>query len=280
MFEKCWAGKVTSIFLYQDDKKKRSRWLWKRVRCWGTVTLLYWLVVAVEHWHLHLDLLGRRQSENCVRQCTFDDREARVIEELLFLGRLRMSLQDVIGPHQQEQSIDDYTERDIVAGHQFINPSLHRSILIWECSGAKTLHRDVENKVIWRCAAEWYGPECLAATLWGSSVRYCFSVILWAGIVWVYLSSQAEGFLVDNGIPCTTTRQHVKCHLSSLFFSICPRPLLSSPLPCSSGWLLWPVSGLISRFHGHRNSCQSQYVRCYKSKPSIRCTLTRPASTR
>lgn len=30
------------------------------------------------------------------------------------------------------------------------------------------------------------------------------------------------------------------------------------------------VNGLISRFHGHRESCQSQYVRRYKSKPSIR----------
>ena len=47
-------------------------------------------------------------------------------EEQLFLRRLRMSMQDVIRLCQQEQSVNNYIERDIIVELQCINPSLQR----------------------------------------------------------------------------------------------------------------------------------------------------------
>lgn len=44
---------------------------------------------------------------NCGRQRTFDEQH--------FLRWLRMSTQDVIRPWQQEQSVDNYMERDVIA---------------------------------------------------------------------------------------------------------------------------------------------------------------------
>lgn len=38
------------------------------------------------------------------------------------------------------------------------------------------------------------------------------------------------------------------------------------------------MNGLISCFHGHRKSCQSQYVRCYKSKPPTRALRHAPST--
>lgn len=72
------------------------------------------------------------------------------------------------------------------------------------------------------------------------------------------------------------------CEVLSLIFVFLSPSLLSSPLTssvtlfrmrvskCQPADYREPVNGLISRFHGGRKSCQSQYVRCYKSQPSIR----------
>lgn len=96
-----------------------------------------------------------------------------------------------------------------------------------------------------------------------------------------------------RGKVCTPKCQHVKCYLSSLCFcppichlssftlfrvqvSACrlPQPCCSNP--SSKGFTV--VNGLISCFHGHRKSCQSQYVRCYKSKPPTRALRHAPST--
>ena len=50
-----------------------------------------------------------------------------------------MSMQDVIKLRQQEQLVDNYIERNIIAGLQCINLSLQRRMHVSEFSGAKTI---------------------------------------------------------------------------------------------------------------------------------------------
>ncbi len=112
-------------------------------------------------------------------------------------------MQDVIRLCQQEQSVDNYTERVIIVGLQCINPSLQRWKHIWELSGAKInqalLYRNVEKSDmvrwvrwffiifsisgrvhVWHTPKEQYRPECLTPTVRGSSG----SVMLWGAFCW------------------------------------------------------------------------------------------------
>ncbi len=172
------------LILYQDGKRKRSKWLWKSVQCWGMDGKSKWGMARARS-------MGKTLG-NCGGQRTFDERDACALLQYVRKQKSNSSSGDwecqyrTRSDCQQEQSVDSYivqfsgaktialVYKDVEKSHMVRWIILHHILDKWVSACVAYTKRTVQAWMLdpynegirWLCYAvggillAWFGSTC------------------------------------------------------------------------------------------------------------------------